>query len=390
MENTNVDRRLIEIISAGRRTCERTIVRHGGVATPDKGRLPLKTKAWFLKTAGSPLVEETLEIADPGPGRAIVEVAACGLCHTDLGYAEGSVAPRHALPLVLGHEITGTVVAAANAELVGRRVLVPAVMGCGDCPYCRAGRDNACPRQKMPGNDIHGGFAQHVEVPAAALVSLEDMPASVKIDSLSVVADAVSTAYQAVLRSGLAAGDVAIVVGGGGVGTFVAQIARALGAKTVVCDVSPERLEAAKTFGADRTVNVKDREAKDVRKEVHGAAKEWQPTSMNWRIFECSGTTAGQTLAYTMLAQACTMMLVGFTRDATNVRLSNLMAFDATVHGTWGCALAAYPAVLSLIYQGKVQIEPFIERAPMSRLNDMLGALSRHELSKRMVLNPRA
>jgi 6-hydroxycyclohex-1-ene-1-carbonyl-CoA dehydrogenase len=350
----------------------------------------LKTKAWFLKTAGAPLVEESLEIPDPGPGRAIVEVSACGLCHTDLGYAEGGVAPRHPLPLVLGHEITGTVVAAAASELVGRKVLVPAVMGCGDCAFCRAGRDNACPRQKMPGNDIHGGFAEHVDVPAAALVSLDGMPANIAIDSLSVVADAVSTAYQAVRRSGLSTGDVAIVVGGGGVGTFVAQIARALGARVIVCDVSPERLMSAKAFGAERVVDVRDRESKDVRKEVHGAAKEWQPASLGWRIFECSGTGAGQTLAYGLLAQACTLMIVGFTREMTTFRLSNLMAFDATVHGTWGCPLDAYPAVLSLIYEGKVEIEPFIERAPMSRINELFAALGRHELSKRMVLNPRA
>lgn len=350
----------------------------------------MKSQAWMLKTAGAPLVRETLDLADPAPGQAIVEVAACGLCHTDLGFAEGAVAPRHPLPLVLGHEITGTVVAAADASLVGQRVIVPAVMGCGDCAFCRAGRDNACPRQKMPGNDVHGGFATHVEVPAVALVSLEGAPAGVAIDALSVVADAVSTAYRAVERSGLQAGDVAMVVGAGGVGGFVAQIARALGARVIVCDVSADRLAAARSFGAEATVVVKDREPRDARKEIHGLAKDFEATTARWRVFECSGTVPGQLLAYTLLAQAATLIVVGFTREPVTVRLSNLMAFDATVHGTWGCPRAAYPAVLSLIYEGKIAIEPFIERAPMSRLNDLLGALARHELSKRMVLDPRA
>jgi 6-hydroxycyclohex-1-ene-1-carbonyl-CoA dehydrogenase len=352
----------------------------------------VKTKAWVLKAAGSPLVEETRNLTDPAPGSVIVEVAACGLCHTDLGYADGSVAPRHPLPLVLGHEITGTVVAegGGTSALIGRRVLVPAVMGCGDCPYCRAGRDNACPRQKMPGNDIDGGFATHVEVPAAALVSLESAPPSITIDSLSVVADAVSTAYQAVRRSGLRSGDVAMIVGAGGVGMFVAQIARSCGARVVVCDVSADRLAAASVLGIEHAVDVRERDVKDIRKEVHGVAREWQPASIGWRIFECSGTAAGQTLAYNLLAQCATAVLVGFTRDTTTLRLSNLMAFDATIFGTWGCSLAAYPEVLALIYAGKVQIEPFIERAPMSRINALLGALTRHELSKRMVLNPRA
>ncbi len=350
----------------------------------------MKTRAWVLTKAGAPLVEETLQLPDPGAGQAVVEVAACGLCHTDLGFADGSVAPRHALPLVLGHEITGTVVAAGAAELVGRRVLVPAVMGCGDCAFCRAGRGNVCPRQKMPGNDIHGGFAEHVVVPAAALVSLEGAPATVSIDALSVVADAVSTAYQAVRRSGLGAGDVALVVGAGGVGTFVAQIARALGARVVVCDVHAERLAAAQALGVDRAVDVRGREAKDVRKELHGLANEWKTPSLGWRVFECSGTPAGQTLAYTLLAPAATLVVVGFTRETVTVRLSNLMALEAQVFGTWGCPVEAYPAVLDLIYAGKVAIEPFIERGPMSKLNDWLGALARHELAKRMVLNPRA
>lgn len=349
-------------------------------------------RAWVLKEAKKPLVEEPLQLADPAADEVVIEVTACGLCHTDLGFADGSVAPRHELPLVLGHEVTGTVVAAGDrySQMVGQKVLVPAVMPCGDCAFCRAGRGNACPRQKMPGNDIHGGFATHLVSPAAPLVSLEDAPQSVNIDALSVVADAVSTAYQAVKRSGLAEGDVAFVVGAGGVGGFTAQIAKALGAKVAVCDVSPERLEGAKQFGADHVVNVTDRAAKDVRKELFGLAKEWSIPSFRWRTFECSGTAAGQTQAFTLISQASTAVFVGFTRDAVNVRLSNLMAFDATVHGTWGCKVESYPDVLDLIYEGKVQIEPFVERAPMSRINELLADLAAHKLSRRMVMDPRA
>lgn len=350
----------------------------------------MKAKGWFLESANGPLVEKTFDVT-ASEGSVVVEVTACGLCHTDLGFADGSVAPRHALPLVLGHEITGTVVASGSGgeALVGRPVLVPAVMGCGDCAYCGAGRDNACPRQKMPGNDVNGGFATHVEVPMSALVPLDGVPPGIAIDALSVVADAVSTAYQAALRAQLTKGDVAIVVGCGGVGAFVAQIARARGAHVLVCDKSPERLDAAKKLGAELTVDTGHQDPKAIRKTVHGVAKTLQPATSSWRIFECSGTNAGQVLAFTMIALASTMVLVGFTRDPANVRLSNLMALDATLHGTWGCPRAAYPEVLSLIYEGKVSIEPFIERAPMSRINHLLGALGRHELSKRMVLNPR-
>ncbi|MFO0564029.1 MAG: 6-hydroxycyclohex-1-ene-1-carbonyl-CoA dehydrogenase [Polyangiaceae bacterium] len=354
--------------------------------------MSIRAEAWLLQESGKPLEKKTLELADPSATEVVVEVEACGLCHTDLGFAEGSVAPRMALPIVLGHEVVGTVRAAGEryTALVGKKVLVPAVMPCGDCAFCRAGRGNACQKQKMPGNDINGGFATHIVAPGASMVSLADAPASVKTDSLSVVADAVSTAYQAVVRSGLRAGDVAFVIGGGGVGGFTAQIAKALGAKTVVCDVQDARLEGLAPLGFDHVVNVKGRDVKDVRKELHGKAKEWGIPSLNFKVFECSGTAPGQTLAYTLLSNGATLLVVGFTRDTVTLRLSNLMAFDATVHGSWGCPVEAYPAVLSLIYQGKVVLEPFISRAPMSKINEHLKALSEHKLEKRLVMDPRA
>lgn len=349
------------------------------------------TEAWVLEEAKQPLVRTSRTLEEPGPGDVLVEVEACGLCHTDLGFADGSVAPKKPLPIVLGHEIVGVVRGAGErwGSLVGHRVLVPAVMPCGDCAYCRAGRGNACLAQKMPGNDIDGGFATHLLAPGASMVSLATAPAGVATDSLSVVADAVSTAYQAVRRSGLAAGDVAVVIGGGGVGGFTAQIARALGARTIVCDVHDERLQGLGSLGFDHLCNVKGRDPKDVRKELHGKAKEWGVPGLGLRIFECSGTAPGQTLGFTLLAHGATMVVVGFTREPVSVRLSNLMAFDATVHGTWGCPVEAYPAVLELIYAGKVVLEPFIERAPMSGLNDHLRALAEHRLARRLVMDPR-
>lgn len=352
----------------------------------------IRSEAWVLRDTGAPLVKESHDLGDPAPTEVIVEVEACGLCHTDLGFAEGGVAPRMGLPIVLGHEVVGTVRAAGAryATLVGQKVLVPSVMPCGDCPFCRAGRGNACLQQKMPGNDIHGGFATHLVVPGASMVSLAGAPASMRTDSLSVVADAVSTAYQAVKRSGLKAGDVAFVIGGGGVGGFTAQIARALGAKTVVCDVHEARLAGLAALGIDHLCNVEGREAKDVRKELHGKAKEWGIPSLGYRIFECSGTAPGQTLAYTLLSNGATLLVVGFTRDSVSVRLSNLMAFDATVHGSWGCPVEEYPAVLKLIYDGEVVLEPFIERAPMSNINEHMQALAEHKLAKRLVMDPRA
>jgi 6-hydroxycyclohex-1-ene-1-carbonyl-CoA dehydrogenase len=354
--------------------------------------MAVEARAYFLDAPGVALAPRALPIETPAPGEALVEVLACGLCHTDLAFASGAVPTKHALPLVLGHEVVGTVVSGGGraAALVGRTVLVPAVLPCGGCAFCRAGRGNACPDQKMPGNDVHGGFASHLLVPAAPLVPIDEyLSSGVDARELSVVADAVSTAYQAVRRASVEPGDAVFVVGGGGVGGFVVQIARALGARVALGDVAPERLALLNAHGAERTIDLRDRNPQDARKEFGQAARDWRVPPLGIRIFECSGTTQGQTLAFSLLGRGSTLVQVGYTPEPVTVRLSNLMAFDATVHGTWGCPPEAYPAVLRLIADGRIAIRPFIEHAPMSSLNDLLRAMSAHALRARMVLDPR-
>lgn len=347
--------------------------------------------AWFLEAPGQPLVERTLELPrELAPGQARVAVAACGLCHTDLGFADGSVRPNHPLPLVLGHEVVGRVEAAAagHEDLVGQTVIVPAVLPCGDCAWCRAGRGNACPNQRMPGNDVHGGFASHLDVPAAPLVPVGTLAPGYDVRLLSVVADALSTAWQAVARADVQKGDAVFVIGAGGVGGFVAQIAHALGARVIACDVRADTLERLLPYGVEEAVMTAGLEARDVRKRVHAVARGWGVPSLRWRVFECSGHPAGQLIAYSLLQRASTLVQVGFTRARVELRLSNLMAFDATVHGSWGCPPEAYPDVLRLIADGRVVIEPFVDIAPLSRVGEMLQAMAEHRLTHRMILVP--
>jgi 6-hydroxycyclohex-1-ene-1-carbonyl-CoA dehydrogenase len=273
--------------------------------------MTVAAEAYVLEAAKTPLVRRTIQIPDPGPKEVIVEVIACGLCHTDLGYADGSVPTKKGIPLILGHEAVGRVIAAGSdyRSLLGNTVLVPAVLPCGDCPFCLAGRGNACPNQKMPGNDIDGGFSTHFLVPARPLIKIDSGVSNVA--ALSVVADAVSTAYQAVLRAGLTEGDVAVVVGAGGVGGFVVQIAHALGARVVACDIAPERLSLISDYGADLTLNLNGMDPKDLRKQVRTFAK-GAPT-LKYKIFECSGSAPGQMTAYGLLERGATMLQVGYT-----------------------------------------------------------------------------
>ena len=110
--------------------------------------------------------------------------------------------------------------------------------------------------------------------------------------------------------------------------------------------------------------------------------------TLKYKIFECSGSAPGQTTAYGLLERGATMMQVGYTPNKIDVRLSNLMAFDATLHGTWGCPPEVYPGVLRLIEEGKVKLDPFIAYGPMSKVNDYLADMAAHKLERRMVMDP--
>jgi len=176
---------------------------------------------WLMTAPKDPL-QRTPFAAEAGTGEVVVAVAGCGVCHTDLGYYYDGVRTNAPLPLALGHEISGKVVAAgAGAEgWLGRTVIVPAVLPCGQCDLCRRGLAPICRAQKMPGNDVHGGFASHIVVPSRGLceVDLARLAAAgLTLSQVSIVADALTTPYQAVRRADVEPGSLAIVVGVGGV-----------------------------------------------------------------------------------------------------------------------------------------------------------------------------
>ena len=346
-------------------------------------------KAIRLTATGAPLALEDVPMPTPGAEEALVRVAGCGVCHTDIGFWKDGVPTNHGLPITLGHEISGLVTDAGprHRALVGREVIVPAVMPCGDCELCRTGRGNACRRQKMPGNDMDGGFAEYVTVPARGLCIVDSRP-GYALAELSVIADAVSTPYQAVVRSGLKPGELAIVVGAGGVGGYAVQIAAAFGAKVVAIDVDDARLAQVTEHGAGLAINSASTEFKALRKRIQAQAEAWGCPPYGWKIFECSGHPAGQQTAWGCLTYAATLMLIGFTLAKTELRLSNLMAFDATAQGTWGCLPELYPAALSLVTEGRITLKPFIERHPMSRGTDILERVADHALTRRAILEP--
>jgi 6-hydroxycyclohex-1-ene-1-carbonyl-CoA dehydrogenase len=376
-------------------TCGGYPERTGGILIASTGprRIRVQVVGWAFASPKEPLVPVQRDEA-PGAGEVLVEVAGCGVCHTDLGFYYDGVPTRHALPLTLGHEISGKVVATGlGAESwTGRAVVVPAVIPCGTCRACRAGRGSICPQQIFPGNDVHGGFATHVRVPAQGLCHVPDLgnrqrnPSGIDLASLSVVADAVSTPYQAIERTHLVEGDVAVFVGAGGVGGFGVQIAAARGAHVVAIDVDEKRLAQMSQHGAALTLLAGD--PRELKKKIGAFAKERDIPTWRTFVFETSGSKAGQETAFALLGHGGFLSVVGYTPAKVELRLSNLMALDATAQGNWGCLPEHYPAIVELVLSGAVQVKPFVEHRPLSSINQTFADLHEHKVSRRVVLVP--
>ncbi len=342
-----------------------------------------------LIAAGKPLERFELAALEPAPDEVVVEVLGCGICHTDVGFAIDGVPTRKPLPLVLGHEISGRVIAAGDhaQAWLGRLVVVPAVVPCGNCPACRANRPTICRNQFMPGNDGDGGFATHVRVPARGLCPVpEPLPPGLHPELLSVVADAVTTPWEAIRRACVGPEDVAVFVGVGGVGGFGVQVAAALGAAVIAVDIDPGKLELAAHHGAGLALNSSTMSEKDLKTAVRNFSKQSGRRNIGLKIFETSGTPAGQQTAFGLLDFGGYLAVVGFTPKKVEIRLSNLMALDATARGNWGCPPDQYPDALQLVLRGKVAIDPYVEVHPLDEAPAVFDAVARHSITRRAIL----
>jgi 6-hydroxycyclohex-1-ene-1-carbonyl-CoA dehydrogenase len=344
---------------------------------------------WFFTQVGKPLERRTFSIPPPQGDNVVVKIAGCGLCHTDLTFFEG-VQTKKTAPLILGHEISGEVIAAGPAaqKVLGKTVIIPAVLPCGECELCRAGRENICQHQKMPGNDFDGGFASHILVPGRFLCVLPADLGKHNVADLSVVADAITTPYQSLKRSNLKAGELAIVVGVGGVGIYMVQHAKNVGATVLALDVDEGRLAVAKAQGAHFAINTKGLDQKQLKATIRALVKDHKLPAYQWRVFEMSGTKGGQETAYNLLSFAGTLAIVGFTMEKLDLRLSNLMAFDAECFGNWGCRPAFYDDVVKDVISNRVQLLDNVEYHPLSTINEVFTASQNHSLKKRAILIP--
>lgn len=349
-----------------------------------------KIKTYQMVEPGK-LVKTEIPKPELKDDEVLVEIKGCGVCHTDLSYFYQGVPTVTKPPLTLGHEISGVIVE-GKSDLIGKEVIVPAVMPCNSCPICAKGRENRCLNQKMPGNSlgIYGGYASHIPVPYRDLCFVENRGAF-PLETLAVVADAVTTPYQASLRGDLKDGDLVIVIGAaGGVGTYMTQMAKAFGAKCIIgFDIAEEKLENMKNYGLDYAINPKGKDIKELKEIFKSICKEnGYPSNFGWKIFECTGTKPGQELALEFLSFIGRLVVVGYGPHKVEYMLSKLMAFDAEIVGTWGCPPKHYKNVLKLVLEGKIQIKPFVETRPMSQIEEVFELAHHGKLTKRVVLTP--
>jgi 6-hydroxycyclohex-1-ene-1-carbonyl-CoA dehydrogenase len=353
-------------------------------------KIPSKIETWQMVEPGK-LEKKSIDVPKLKDGEVLVEIAGCGVCHTDLGYFYDGVPTVNKPPLTLGHEISGTVIAGDKAW-VGKEVIIPAVMPCNNCPICAAGRGNRCLAQKMPGNsmDIYGGFSSHIVVPAEDLCMVPSRD-GVPLSHFAVIADAATSPYQAAMRAEVKPGDLTIITGiTGGLGVYAAQICKALGAKEVIGIArNPEKLKRALNYGATHVISSVDKSPRDIRDEFRAYCKEkGVPANYGWKIFEWTGTGEGQAIALELLSFIGKLIICGFGMQKNEYSLSRLMAFDADILGSWGCLPKYYPEVLDLVLKGKIEIEPFIETRPMSQIKQAFEDAHKGGLTRRIVLTP--
>lgn len=212
---------------------------------------------------------EDVPVPQPGPGEVLVKVAFCGICHSDLSLINGTF-PAQAPVVTQGHEASGTIAElgpGVTGWAEGDRVVVAAGRPCLRCPNCRRGDLVNCLRIQLMAFAYDGAWAEYTVAQAAGLTRVPD---NVPLEQAAILADAVSTPFGAVVRTGkVAVGESVGVWGVGGVGTHIVQLARLVGAVPVIAlDINPAVLERALQIGADFAFDTRDEALRDKIAEV--------------------------------------------------------------------------------------------------------------------------
>jgi 2-desacetyl-2-hydroxyethyl bacteriochlorophyllide A dehydrogenase len=255
-------------------------------------------------------------------GWVVVDVARCGVCGTDLHICSGHH-PRAVPGLVLGHELSGTLVADAAGLSAGTPVVVNPLLSCGHCTTCLAGRPHTCANLRLLGIDAPGGAAEQVAVPEGSLVPL---PADADLDAAA-FAEPLAVAVRAVRRSRLAIGEDVVVVGAGPVGLAVALSARQAGAGSVlVVETAPARQQVAAGLGLE--VAAPSDDPTDI------PSNDRAPDAVAPVVFDCASHPAVAARLAALAAPGGRVVLVGVYPGLTPIDLQAVTFKELEVIGT--------------------------------------------------------
>lgn len=219
----------------------------------------------------------------PGPGQVQIQVSHCGICGTDLHIFHGKMDARVRMPAVLGHEMSGTIaVLGAGVEgfRTGERVTVMPLDPCNDCPACRAGHSHICQHLKFIGIDTPGAMQGLWTVPAHTLHRLPD---ALSMEQGALV-EPIAVACHDVRLGEVKAGEYVVVQGGGPIGILVALVAKNAGARVLLTEVNPFRVQLARELGLETM----DPRASDLVDYVNAQTGDAGADV----VFECSGSHA--------------------------------------------------------------------------------------------------
>jgi len=318
-------------------------------------------KAAVAHEFGAPLKIEERPVPEPAAGQVVVRMEASGLCHTDIHACHGDWPVKPKLPLVPGHEGVGRVVAVGSevhgAIAEGDRVAIPWLgYACGECRYCNDGRETLCERQLNSGYGIDGAYAEYAAAFARHVVKVPD---AVEPLAAAPLTCAGVTTYKAVKVSGARPSMLAAVFGVGGLGHLAVQYAQIAGCAVVAVDIHEDKLELAKTLGADYTINVTEQDPVEEIKKL-GGADVAIATAVSPSAFE---------QAYASMARGGTLVFVGLpAQNEVHLPIFETVLNGITIKGSIVGTHHDLEEVFSLHQLGRTRV--ICETRHLDQVND--------------------
>jgi 2-desacetyl-2-hydroxyethyl bacteriochlorophyllide A dehydrogenase len=327
---------------------------------------------------------------DAGPRDVVVEVAACGICGSDLHtFSEGAfVAPGQ----VMGHEFAGEVVAVGDEVAgigVGDRVTVVPILACGRCPRCLEGMEHLCETGLAASiaYGLPGAFARYVRIPNAVLGrNVYRLPAELSLEDGAFV-EPLAVAVHAVSLAAPRPTETAVVLGLGSIGQGVVQVLKAFGVgRVIAADVSPLRLQSAAQHGADDVIDGRTQDPLERVRELLGPGA-YGAGSRADLVFECSGVPRLLAEAIAMSRNGGRVLVTALYDGDVPIGANAIVQKELSVRGTFAYR-GDFATAIELLRTGRVQAEPLVShRFPLDRVQEAFETqLDRDHALKVLVL----